>query len=87
MAGAVLTMGTVLGVLTPVAGSTAAWADGPQHVKSTETLEYSGLAGEFCDFTLDNAGTLSDNAIIFRTRRSITSRFKSRTRIGTPVSR
>ena len=29
MTGAVLTVGTVLGVLTPVAGSTAAWANGP----------------------------------------------------------
>jgi hypothetical protein len=38
MAGVVLTMGTVLGVLAPVARSTAAWADGPQHVKSTVTF-------------------------------------------------
>lgn len=28
MAGEVLTVGTMLGVLAPVAGSTAAWADG-----------------------------------------------------------
>jgi hypothetical protein len=39
MVGAVLTVGTVLGVLAPAAGSTAAWADGPQHVKSTFTFE------------------------------------------------
>jgi hypothetical protein len=58
-------MGSVLGVLAPVAGSTAAWAGGPQHVKSTETVDFTLLAGEFCDFTLDNAGTISDNAVIF----------------------
>ena len=66
--GAVLTMGTVLGVLAPVAGSTAAWADGPEHVKSTETGDFTLEAGEFCDFALNIAGTFSDDAVIFPDR-------------------
>jgi hypothetical protein len=65
MAGAVLTVGTVLGVLAPVAGSTAAWADGPQHVKSTISGGETKLAGELCDFEYLNAFTATDNAIIF----------------------
>jgi hypothetical protein len=65
MVGAVLAVGTVLGVLTPVAGSTAAWADGPQHVKSTITFDVAFPAGEVCDFALDDPGTLSINAVIF----------------------
>jgi len=65
MAGAVLTVGTVLGVLTPVAGSTAAWADGPQHVKSSVTFDVSFAAGEVCDFALDDPGTLFLNSVIF----------------------
>jgi hypothetical protein len=65
MVGAVLTMGTVLGVLTPVAGSTAAWADGPQHVKSTITFDVAFPAGEVCDFALDDPGTLYVNSVIF----------------------
>jgi hypothetical protein len=68
MAGAVLTVGTVLGVLTPVTGSTAAWADGPQHVKSTMTLDFTVPAGQFCDFDLRNVGTISDNVVIFPDR-------------------
>ena len=68
MVGAVLTMGSVLGVLAPVAGSTAAWAGGPEHVKSTETGDFTLEAGEFCDFTLDIAGTFSDDAVIFPDR-------------------
>jgi len=63
--GAVLTIGTVLGVLAPVAGSTAAWAGGPEHVKSTETGEMTVEAGEFCDFAFTFAGTFSDDAVIF----------------------
>ena len=63
--GAVLTMGSVLGVLAPVAGSTAAWAGGPEHVNSTETDDFTLEAGEFCDFTLHIVGTISDNAVIF----------------------
>jgi len=65
MVGAVLTAGTVLGVLTPLAGSTAAWADGPQHVKSTVTFDFTIPAGQFCDFTLYGAETFSANAVIF----------------------
>jgi len=68
MVGAVLTMGSVLGVLAPVAGSTAAWAGGPEHVKFTETGEFTVEAGEFCDFTLNVAGTFSDDAVIFPDR-------------------
>jgi hypothetical protein len=68
MVGAVLTMGTVLGVLAPVAGSTAAWADGPEHVESTETGDFTLEAGEFRDFTLNIAGTFSDSAVIFPDR-------------------
>ena len=68
MVGAVLTMGSVLGVLAPVAGSTAAWAGGPEHVRSTETGEFTVEAGEFCDFTLNVAGTFSDDAVIFPDR-------------------
>ena len=64
MAGAVLTAGTVLGVLTPVAGSTAAWADGPQHVKSTSSFDVVLPAGQFCDFDQRVAGTVTDNLII-----------------------
>jgi hypothetical protein len=64
--GAVLTMGTVLGALAPVAGSTAAWAGGPEHVKSTFTFDEPPTpAGEFCDFEYQFAGSGSDNAIIF----------------------
>jgi hypothetical protein len=65
MVGAVLTMGTVLGVLAPVAGSTAAWAGGPEHVNSTETGDFTLEAGEFCDFTLRVVGTFADDAVIF----------------------
>jgi hypothetical protein len=65
MAGAVLTVGTVLGVLTPVAGSTAAWADGPQHVKSTFTDEETFPAGTVCDFDYHHMVTSSVNAVIF----------------------
>ncbi len=65
MAAAVLTVGTVLGVLAPVAGSTAAWADGPQHVRSTFSSEETVPAGELCDFTYHNDFTLITNAVIF----------------------
>jgi hypothetical protein len=58
-------MGSVLGVLAPVAGSTAAWAGGPEHVESTETVDLPFEAGELCDFALDNVGTISDSAYIF----------------------
>jgi len=63
---AVLAAGTMLGVLTPAAGSTAAWADGPQHVKSTFPFDPLPLpAGAFCNFTYGEAATVSLNAIIF----------------------
>ena len=66
---AVLGVGTVLGLLTPVAGSTAAWADSPQHVKTTFPFNPPPLpAGAFCDFTYGEAATISLNAIIFASR-------------------
>jgi hypothetical protein len=68
MAGAVLTVGTVLGVLAPVAGSTAAWADGPQHVTSTATFDFTVPAGAVCDFAIRNVGTVSDDVVIFPDR-------------------
>jgi hypothetical protein len=68
MAGAVLTVGTVLGVLTPLAGSTAAWADGPQHVTSTVTFDFTVPAGAVCDFAIRNTGTITDNVVIFPDR-------------------
>jgi hypothetical protein len=68
MVGAVLTIGTVLGVLAPVTGSTAAWAGGPQHDKSTFTFEDTFQAGEVCDFAYGDSGSGSDDAIIFADR-------------------
>ena len=66
MVGAVLTVGTVLGVLAPAAGSTAAWADGPQHVKSTFPFDPPPQpAGTFCDFNYGEVATVSLDAIIF----------------------
>jgi len=66
MVGAMLTMGTMLEVLTPVAGSTAAFATGPQHVKSTFTFE--GTFSVFCDFDLHNVEAGSGDAVIFPAR-------------------
>jgi len=68
MVGAVLMAGTTLGVLTPVAGSTAAWADGPQHVKSTFLFDNMIPAGSLCDFDFHNVFAGSDNAVIFPDR-------------------
>ena len=62
---AVLAVGTVLGMLTPAAGSTAAWADGPQHVKSTFTFENPQPPGAFCNFNYGEVATVSLDAIIF----------------------
>ena len=63
---AVLAVGTLLGVLTPAAGITAAWADGPVHVKTTFPFDPPPLpAGAFCNFTYGEAATVSLNAIIF----------------------
>jgi len=68
MVGAVLTVGTLLGALAPVAGSTAAWAAGPQHVTSTFTAEETFPAGTVCDFDFHNVFTATDDAIIFPDR-------------------
>ena len=66
---AVLAAGTVLGVLTPATGSTAAWADGPQHVRTTFPFDPPPLpAGTFCNFTYGEAATITLNAIIFANR-------------------
>ena len=62
---AVLAMGTVLGVFTPATGTTAAWADGPQHVKSTFTFENPQPPGALCDFNYGEVATVSLDAIIF----------------------
>jgi hypothetical protein len=65
MVGTVLAAGTMLGVLAPVAEGTAAWATGPQHVKSTFTFENPQPAGAFCDFNYGEVATGSLDAIIF----------------------
>jgi hypothetical protein len=62
---AIVAAGTMLGVLTLAAGSTAAWADGPQHVKSTFTFENPQPPGAFCDFNYGEVATVSLDAIIF----------------------
>jgi len=63
---AVLAAGTVLAVLSPAAASTAAWAGGPQHVKTTFPFNPPPLpAGAFCDFTYGAAATVTLDAIIF----------------------
>ena len=56
--------GTVLGVLTPVAGSTAAWANGPRYVTSTMTFDNVFPPGTICDFDFHNVLTVSDSAAI-----------------------
>jgi hypothetical protein len=63
-----LTAGTMLGVLAPVAGSTAAWAGGPQHVTSTFSAEETVPAGELCDFTYHNDFMMTVDALIFADR-------------------
>ena len=68
MVGAALMAGIILGVLTPVAGGTAAWADGPQHVKSTFLLDNVFPAGTLCDFDFHNVFAGSDDAVIFPDR-------------------
>ena len=65
MMGAALTAGTVLAVLTPVAGGTAAWADGPQYVTSTTTSDTIFPAGTICDFDFHNVVTITDRTAIF----------------------
>jgi hypothetical protein len=57
--------GAVLGVLTLATGSTAAWADGPQHVKTTFPFQPPPQpAGAFCNFNYGEVATVSLNAII-----------------------
>jgi len=63
--GAVLTVGTVLGVLTPVAGSAAARADGPRYVTSTTTGDFVFPAGTICDFDFHNVFTVTDRTAVF----------------------
>jgi hypothetical protein len=63
--GALLTVGTVLGALTPVAGSTTAWADGPRYVTSTTTSDTIFPAGTICDFDFRNVVTITDRTAIF----------------------
>ena len=55
----------MLGVLTPVAGSTAAWADGPRYVTSTMTFDFVFPAGTICDFDFHNVVTLTDRTAVF----------------------
>ena len=63
---AVLAAGTVWGVLAPATGSTTAWADGPQHVKTTFPFDPPPLPpGAFCNFTYGEAATVTLDAIIF----------------------
>jgi hypothetical protein len=62
---AMVAAGTMLGVLTLATGSTAAWADGPQHVKSTFTFENPQPPGAFCDFNYGEVATVSLDAIIY----------------------
>src|SRR5262245_57440091 len=63
---AVLAVGTVLGVLAPAAGSTAAWADGPQHVMTTCRFHPQPLPAGACgEFAYRQAATVSLDAIIF----------------------
>ena len=62
---AMVAAGTVLGVLTLATGSTPAWADGPQHVKTTFPFDPPPLpAGAFCNFNYGEAATVTLNAII-----------------------
>jgi len=42
----------------------AAWASGPEHVKSTVTFDFVFPAGTICDFDFHNVLTIVDNAII-----------------------
>ena len=65
MVGAVLMVGTMLGVLAPVTGSTPAWADGPRYVTSTMTFDFLFPAGTICDFDFHNVLTLTDSTAIF----------------------
>jgi hypothetical protein len=65
MAAGTLSAGMVLGVLAPAAVGTAAWADGPLHVKSTFPFENPQPPGAFCDFNYGEVATVTLDAIIF----------------------
>jgi len=62
---AVLAVGAVLVMLTPAAGSTTAWAGGPQHVRSTFSFVNTQPAGAFCNFSYGEVATVTLDAIIF----------------------
>jgi hypothetical protein len=68
MVAAGLPVATVLGVLTSAAGTMAAWAVGPQHVKTAFSFENPQPAGAFCNFNYGEVATVSLNAIIFADR-------------------
>jgi len=61
----VLAVGAVLVMLTPAAGSTTAWAGGPQHVRSTFSFVNTQPAGAFCNFSYGEVATVTLDAIIF----------------------
>ena len=65
MAAGVLSAGTALGALALAAGSTAAWADGPVHVKSTFSFANpaSAAAAHGRYATIDVPGATATNAI------------------------
>ena len=65
MAAGVLSAGTALGALALAAGSTAAWADGPLHVKSAFSFENpaSAAAAHGRYATIDVPGATATNAI------------------------
>ena len=65
MVGAMLTMGTKLGVLAPVTASTAAWADDPRYVTIPVENNEITPAGKLCDFTYQNLLTGTDREAIF----------------------
>ena len=61
-------LAAMLAVLTFATGSTAAWADGPQHVQSTFPVVNTQPAGAFCNFNYEEVATVSVNAVIFPDR-------------------
>jgi hypothetical protein len=56
---------TCLILWTLALSATAAWADGPVHVKSSFSGSFSIPAGQLCDFGYAETFTLVDNAILF----------------------
>jgi hypothetical protein len=61
----VIVAGTLLGVLVLTTGTTAAWADGPLHEKSSLAGSVTIPAGELCDFAYSESFSFADNAIVF----------------------